>query len=97
MSSCISQLFPLESDHEKVYIGMSINSFMSIHGRVKNEYLAKNTSVYSITYYQDKTGKLVVNSTSEVTYKKFYYFVDNKLVRVDKGERVVDYRIKIDN
>ena len=28
---------------------------------------------------------------------RFFYFENNKLAKVDKGERATDYRIRIDN
>lgn len=87
-------MYPIESKYEKVYIGMKIRDFLSIHKEVKNEYMNRENTIYSITYYKDKNGQAFAN-VSDVTYKKFYYFENNELVKVDKGERAVDYRIKI--
>lgn len=75
---------------------MPVQEFLNAHDKAKNEYMDNNTTIYSITYYQENNGKAFVNSTSEVTYKKYYYFSNNKLTRVDKGERAIDYRIRVD-
>jgi hypothetical protein len=38
-----------------------------------------------------------MNSLENSKYKKFHYFENNKLVKVDKGERATDYRIRINS
>jgi len=96
-TSCISNRFPLESKYEKVYTGMTIDDFLNRHNDVRNEYMNRETTIYSIRYYDDRNAKAFVSSSNEVTYKKFYYFENNKLVKVDMGERAVDFRLRIDN
>lgn len=66
---------------------MSIGEFKKIHKASKNEYIDYTDVVFSILYY-DPMGN--------GPYKKFYYFENSKLIKVDKGERALDYRIKID-
>lgn len=93
-TSCASMFWPNVKKYEQVYSGMSISEFKEKHPKAINEYFEKNITIYSITYYDTETK--FVNSLDDAKYKKFYYFEDNKLVKVDKGERAVDYRIRID-
>ena len=94
LTSCASMFWPNEKKYENVYNGMTIIEFKKIHPKAINEYMNSFTTVFSITYYDTETK--FVNSLDDAKYKKFYYFENNKLVKVDKGERAVDYRIKID-
>ena len=93
-TSCASMFWPNVKKYEKVYTGMPISEFKEKHDKAINEYLGKDATIYSITYYD--TEKKMVNRLDDAKYKKFYYFENNKLVKVDKGERAVDYRIRID-
>ncbi len=93
-TSCASMYWPNEKKYENVYTGMSASEFKEIHPKAINEYLSNNTTIYSITYYDTETK--FVNTLDEAKYKKFYYFENNSLVKVDRGERAVDYRIRID-
>lgn len=87
VSSKVGAYFPSEKNYENVYTGMNISEFKNKHSKAKNEYLSKNITVYSIKY---------MDKMDDNIYRKFYYFTNNKLDRVDKGEKAVDYRIKID-
>jgi hypothetical protein len=93
LTSCASMFWPNERKYEKVYNGMATKEFRSIHPKAINEYMDSFTTIFSITYYDTETK--FVNSLDDAKYKKFYYFEDNKLVKVDKGERAVDYRIRV--
>jgi hypothetical protein len=84
--SCDSLFYPSQKSYEKVYTDMTIQDFLKEHSKAKNEYLSKEVTIYSIRYME----------TMDKPYSKFYYFEDNKLIKVDKGERAVDYRIRID-
>ena len=66
---------------------MTVQEFLKKHSKAKNEYLSKEMTIYSIRYMETMDNH---------PYRKFYYFENNKLVKADKGERAVDYRIKID-
>lgn len=87
ITSCDSLFYPSQKRYEKVYTGMTVAEFIKNHGKAKNEYLSGETTVYSIRFMDPMDSR---------PYRKFYYFTNNKLTRVDKGERAVDYRIKID-
>lgn len=96
VTSCLSSKFPLEAKYEKVYVGMTIDDFLNKHDDIRNEYMNQSITVYSIRYYDDRNATAVVSNSNQVTYKKFYYFENSRLVKVDKGERALDFRIKID-
>ena len=66
---------------------MSVADFVKQHKKAKNEYLSKDMTIYSIRFMDPMDSR---------PYRKFYYFENNKLVKVDKGERATDYRIRID-
>lgn len=86
-TSCDSLFYPSQNSYEKVYTQMTIKDFLKEHSKAKNEYLSEDITIYSIRYMETMDNQ---------PYRKFYYFQNNKLVKVDKGERAVDYRIKID-
>jgi len=80
---------------DKVYIGMSVNEFKE---KVENEELVEMNQKVTIF-------KKVIKSYNHYFYGvpalasvdiRFFYFENNKLVKVDEGERAVDYRVKID-
>ena len=93
-TSCASMYWPNEKKYENVYTGMTASDFKEKHPKAINEYLSEDVTIYSITYYDTETK--FVNHIDDAKYKKFYYFENNSLVKVDKGERAVDYRIRID-
>jgi len=93
-TSCASMFWPNEKKYENVYTGMTTSKFQEKHPKAINEYLSEDVTIYTITYYDTETK--FVNHLDEAKYKKFYYFENNSLVKVDKGERAVDYRIRID-
>ena len=85
--SCDSLFYPSQKSYEKVYTDMTVQDFLKEHSKAKNEYLNKEMTIYSIRYMETMDNQ---------PYRKFYYFENNKLVKVDKGERAVDARIRID-
>jgi hypothetical protein len=93
-TSCASLFWPNERKYENVFNGMTMSEFKKAHPKAINENMSNQTAVFSITYYDTETK--FVNSLDDAKYKKFYYFEGNKLVKIDKGERAVDYRIRID-
>ncbi|MGX1024270.1 hypothetical protein [Psychroflexus sp. MBR-150] len=77
---------------DKVYIGMPISEFKE---KVEKEELVEMNETVTIFRKVIKT----YNDTPGVGWRsdhRYFYFENNKLVKVDKGERAVDYRIKID-
>lgn len=94
LTSCASLFWPNERKYENVYNGMTILEFKKLHPKAINEIMNSQMTIFSITYYDTETK--FVNSIDDAKYKKFYYFEGNKLIKIDKGERAVDYRIRID-
>lgn len=86
-TSCDSLFYPSQKRYEKVYVGMTVKDFLDKHSKAKNEFLNEEVTIYSIRYMESMDNR---------PYRKFYYFENNKLVKIDKGERAVDYRIRID-
>lgn len=89
VSSCANPATYMNKVVEKTKIGMSENEFKNTF---KNEMLISskdNISVYKIS----KNGYDTYGAAPDF---RFFYFVDQKLVQIDKGERAVDYRLKVD-
>tara|TARA_R110002033_G_scaffold113972_2_gene158962 strand:+ start:1265 stop:1501 length:237 start_codon:yes stop_codon:yes gene_type:complete len=73
---------------DKVYIGMPESEFKA---KIDTEQLVEANS--EITVY--KVVKSYYQEGLKYDYR-FFYFKDNKLTRIDTGEKAVDLRIKID-
>jgi len=67
-----------------IMTGMSIETFLK---NTKYEELVKLDGEWAI--YKVKYGWNAENT-------RFYYFKNNKLVKMDSGQRATDYRIRID-
>jgi hypothetical protein len=77
---------------DKVYIGMPISEFKE---KIEKEELVEMNEKVTIFRKVIKT----YNDTPGIGWRRdhrYFYFENNKLVKVDKGERAVDYRIKVD-
>ena len=75
----------------KCYIGMPTNELQKLFGRsLKLERMSEEMTIYSIEKSYRTTWELGLR------YYKFFYFENNKLVKIDEGQRAIDYRIKID-
>jgi len=94
LTSCASMFWPDEQKYENVYNGMTILEFKKLHPKAINEFMDSSSTVFSITFGDTQTK--MARSIEDLKYKKFYYFNLNKLVKVDKGERSLDYKIKIE-
>lgn len=81
---------------DKVYIGMPISEFKE---KVDKEELVKANSqvtIYRLVYKTYNDAHVVLSGNGWRQDHRYFYFVNGKLNRIDKGERAVDYRIKID-
>jgi len=94
LKSCAIWYWPDEKRYENVYNGMTISEFKTKHPKALNESIENGRTVFSITYCDTETK--FPRSVEDAKYKKFYYFENGKLVKVDKGVREVDYRLEID-
>ena len=96
LGSCSAKKQYVMSVMSKVYIGMTITEFNQLVP--KKELISMqssekgNIAIYKIGGYNwydhdnaDGTGD-----------HRFFYFTDNKLNQVDKGERATDLKIKIE-
>ena len=80
---------------DKVYIGMPLSEFKEKVEKeelvvMNNKMTVFKTVIKSYNYYY--YGLPILSSVDT----KFFYFENNKLIKVDEGERAVDYRVKID-
>jgi hypothetical protein len=83
---------------DKVYIGMSVSEFKE---KVENEELVEMNQkvtifkkvIKSYNHYLSILYGVPILASVDT---RFFYFENNQLVKVDEGERAVDYRVKID-
>lgn len=81
---------------DEIYINMPVSEFKE---KVEDEELIEMNKEITIYRKVIKTYNRMfygVPIPKTIDYR-YFYFVDNKLVKVDEGERAVDYRIKIEN
>lgn len=90
INSCASGKKQVDKIMSNVYIGMPITEFNNIVKKKETVAMREDVTIYKIFrgnwYDSDRSG----------TDYRYFYFINNKLNKVDKGERAVDYRIKID-
>lgn len=75
---------------DNIYIGMSEQDFKNVVKKKKVIEMKPDLTVYMVdkkTYHDFKGWR---------SDYRYFYFVNGKLTQVDKGQRDVDYRIKID-
>jgi hypothetical protein len=73
---------------DKVYIGMPIPEFKEKVKKVELLEMNEEVTIFRKVIIQSGLGLRRDH--------RYFYFENNKLVKVDKGERAIDYRIKID-
>lgn len=80
---------------DKVYIGMPLNEFKEKVEKEELVVMNQKVTIFKtvIKSYNHYVYGLPVLASVDI---RFFYFENNKLVKVDEGERAVDYRIKID-
>ena len=87
ITNCASPKKRMNKNLSKTYIGMSISEFHQIFSKKDLISMKEEITVYKVVENPYYGG---------VRTHRFFYFKDNKLSRVDKGERSVDKRIRID-
>lgn len=81
---------------DKVYIDMSISEFKE---KVDKEELVEANSqvtIYGLIYKTYNDAHVALSGNGWRQDHRYFYFINGKLYRIDKGERAVDYRIKFD-
>ena len=90
LSSCASGTVQMNRMMQDVYIGMTLQEFKQIKARKELVAMREDVTIYRVSignwYDTDGSGR---------DYR-YFYFEEGKLARVDKGQRAVDYRIRID-
>jgi len=80
----------------KVYIGMPLSEFKE---KVEREQLVEANSkvtIYEVFIKTYNDAHVALSGNGWRQDHRFFYFVDGKLNLIDKGEKAVDYRIRID-
>jgi len=90
LTACASGKKQMDKVMNQVYIGMPQSEFINIVK--KKEVVAMRQDV---TIYKSSKGNWYDSDGSGRDYR-YFYFIDGKLTKVDKGERAVDYRIRVD-
>lgn len=88
--SCASGKKQINKIMDNVYIGMTIAEFNNVVKKKEVVAMREELVIYRVFrgnwYDSDGSGRA----------HRYFYFIDNKLSKVDKGQRATDYRIKID-
>lgn len=90
LANCASGKNQLNNLLNQVYIGMPIAEFNKICQKKQVEKMENNITIYRVT------KQVWYDSDGSGSDYGFFYFVDGKLVEMNKGERATDYRIKIE-
>ncbi|WP_296685108.1 hypothetical protein [Flavobacterium sp.] len=90
LANCASGKNQLNNLLNQVYIGMPIAEFNKICPKKQVEKMENNITIYRVT------KQVWYDSDGSGSDYGFFYFVDGKLVEMNKGERATDYRIKIE-
>ena len=81
---------------EKVYIGMPEKEFREVVDKEELVEANSQVTIYKLLYKTYNDAHVALSGNGWRQDHRFFYFVNGKLNRIDKGERAVDYRIKID-
>ena len=76
----------------KVYIGMPISEFNQLVQTKELISMKENSTIYLVKKYNWYDH----NGADGTAAHRYFYFTNNKLSQVDKGERVADLKIKIE-
>lgn len=73
-----------------VYVGMPISEFNQAFPKKETVSLKEGVTIYKVS------KRVWYDSDGSGSDYRYFYFADGKLFQVDKGERAVDQRIRID-
>ncbi len=86
LTSCAHLYYPKMRTYERIYMGMSLQEFLDKHRKARMLAVEDNSSIYTIRYLEYFMNE---------TFRKMYYFDDNKLYKVEKLVPI-DYRVMVD-
>lgn len=92
MFSCSSVEQTMQKELNKAYIGMSIKDFKEAIPKSSSVYLDETYSCYRL----DKKYAAFGDPNHFSYSTRFFYFKNDKLWKIDTGEKAVDYRVRID-
>jgi hypothetical protein len=81
---------------DKVYIGMPVSEFKEKIEKEELIVMNMQVTIYRIYIKTYNDAHVALSGNGWRDDVRFFYFEDNKLVKIDSGERAVDYRIRID-
>ena len=90
LSNCASGSKQMNNAMNNVYIGMPITEFHRTFPKKETVSLKEGVTIYRVS------KRVWYDSDGSGSDYRYFYFVDNELSQVDKGERAVDQRIRID-
>lgn len=80
---------------DKVYVGMPIQEFKDEIDKEELVVMKEDVTVYKLVYKTYNDAHVMLSGSGWRSDFRYFYFVDGKLAQIDKGEKAVDYRIKI--
>ena len=91
--SCGASKSNFEKTMNNAYIGMTIMEFNKFAKNKELVSMKEGVSVYLLKQYNwyDHDG-----ADGTLANYRYFYFEDNKLIQMDRGQRATDLRIKID-
>lgn len=90
LTNCASGKNQMNDAMSNVYVGMPISEFNKIFPKKEMVSMKEGVTIYKVS------KRVWYDSDGSGSDYRYFYFVDNKLAQVDKGERAVDRRIRID-
>ena len=94
LCSCGASKSHFEKTMNNTYIGMTIMEFNKFAKNKELVSMKEGVTVYLLKQYNwyDHDG-----ADGTLANYRYFYFIDNKLTQMDKGERATDLKIKIEN
>jgi len=88
---CGAVIHSVDSGVAQCYIGMPTSELKKIfRGDLKLEKLSEENTIYYVAKQYRTTYEL------GLTYTKFFYFKNDKLFKIDEGQRATDQKIVIE-
>ena len=92
--SCGSSKSQFDNTMSNTYIGMTIQEFNKFAKNKELVSMKESITVYLLKQYNwyDHDG-----ADGTLANYRYFYFKDNKLIQMDRGEKATDLKIKIEN
>ncbi len=90
LMNCVSGKKQMNEALNNVEIGISKTEFNKLFPKKELVAMKNGVTIYKVS------KRVWYDSNGSGSAYRFFYFSDNRLTQMDKGERATDYRIKID-